>query len=642
MIGQEVKSLGGDADKGVRWWMVQIDRGIKKRKPELKQWKINENFANGKHWDKDYGDGDQVTVNKCRSYISTHRASVAFKDPRAKFTPRNPAGYEPVQVPVVGPDGTPQMDQMGQVVTRAIIPVKARENLFNDIISQPLFGLSDFIDRSDMAACIAYGIGNVGYRPEFETAPEEEGEQFFSINPDGSLDTSAYVANPVTGLPAKDDRTGRLIPKAQVPVWEEWFIDWVPYKNVIIDPDGENDFMQHRWVAIEQVRHLKEVKADPLFKNTKDLEATGDYDGEEEDLEKYETWMEDENDEDKLKLVRLFHVYDFVKNRYFVLADGYGEYLRDETTPLGITHSPLAFLRYQEKPGQFYPHPKLSDLVPINQWYNNNRRLEQIGGRNSIRKPIIDPGTFDTNNMKKLTSDRDMQIVERLKPRQNYSAPTVEMFQPPPVNPSIYQASNSANMDFDEMAGSPESRGKASAGTATQSNNLAAGESARNTYERVKMKNFLIVLFKKLNDSIDANMTVERAVQISDVEGQLFTALVDADMIAGDFDIDIDIQEMKPVDTAQTAAMKQQMWVTLGQTPFLASNEVLARGILEDVGIKDENFIKALVEAAQMQIAMLQAQAQPTAPEADAPKDEAQAVSQTGAGTQTRSMKQAS
>ena len=640
MIGKDVRQFSGDADKGVRWWFTQIDRGIKRRRREEKEWDRNEEFANGKQWDKDFGNGDQVTVNKVRSYINTHRASVAFKNPRAKFTPRNPAGYTPVQVPIVGPDGTPQMDQMtGQVMTREVIPAKARENLFNDIISQPLFGLTQMIDRCDQAAILGYAAATVGYRPEFQTAVETENDQMIGVNPDASLDLSEYKLNPITNLPVRDD-SGRMIRKSHLPVWEEWFIDWVSYRNIIIDPDGENDFMQHRWVAIEQIRYLDEVKDDPLFDNTKELKETGDY-TDDENRVNYETWLEGEDEEDKAKLVRLFHLYDFVGDRYLVLADGHGKALRDEITPLGITHSPLAFLRYQEKLGEFYPHAKASDLVPINEWYNNSRRLEYVGGKGSLRKNIMDKDTFDTVNLEKLNSDVDGENVFRNKPRAYANQSSIEQFQPPPVNPSIYQASASASNDFDELAGSPESRGKATAGTATQSNNLKEGEDARNTYERVQFKNFLLELFKKLNDSLDANMTVERAVEIEDVEGQTFTALVDQDMIAGDFDIEIDLQEMAPVNSAQMAALKQQMWTTLGQTPFMASNEVLARGILEDVGIKDENFIQALVQAAQMQIAMLQAQAQPTVPESDAPKDEAQAVSQTGAGSQQRSMQQA-
>ena len=640
MIGKDVRQFDGDADKGVRWWMTRLDRGIKRRRREEDDWDRNEKFANGKQWDSDFGSGDQVTINKLRSYMNTHRASVAYKNPRAKFTPRTPAGYKPIQVPVMGEDGTPQIDQMtGQIMTRAVVPAKARENLFNDIISQPLFGLTQTIDRCDQAGVLAYAAASVGYRPEFETAPETDGEQVIPVLPGGDLDWSGYQMNPVTGLPMEDDG-GRLIRKANIPTWEDWFIDWVSYRNIIIDPDGENDFMQHRWVAIEQVRYLDDVKADPLFKNTKDLEATGDYEDDEKRA-KYESWLEGEDEEDKAKLVRLFHVYDFVKDRYLVLVDGHGKALRDEVTPIGITHSPLDFLRYQEKLGEFYPHPKASDLVPINEWINNYERLKYIGAKGSIRKPIVDEGAFETSELKKLSSDIDMEFVKRKRPISFHGQTSVEMFAPPPVNPAIYAGAQSAAMAFDEMAGSPEARGQATADTATQSNNLQAGENARNAYERVQMRDFLIRLFKKLNDSIDANMTVERAVQIEDVDGQAFTALVDQDMIAGDFDIEIDVQEMAPTDSAQTSALKQQLWVTLGQSPFLGGDEVLARGICEDVGIKDENFIQALVRMCQMQLQILQAQAQPKVPEADAPQNEAQAISQTGAGSQQRSMQKA-
>ena len=641
MIGENVKQFNGDADKGVRWWFTQIDRGIKRRKREKTAWDKHEAFANGKQWMSagkklDFGGGDQVTVNKVRSYINTHRASVAYKNPRVKLIPRTPAGYNPVQVPILGPDGAIQQDQMGQVITRPVIPAQARENLINDIISQPLFGLTQTIDRCDQAAILAYAAASVGYRPEFETAPETDNDQKIPILPDGNMDLSAYKMNPITKVPM-EDKNGKWILKKDLPVWEDWFIDWVSYQNIIIDPDGENDFMQHRWVAIEQVRYLDDVKADPLFKNKKDLKETGDYD-EEGERSRYEEWLEGEDQEDKAKLVRLFHIYDFVKDRYLVLADGHGKALRDEVTPNGITHSPLAFLRYQEKLGEFYPHSKAADLVPINEWYNNSRRMEYAGSKVSLRKVITDKASFDTAELEKLQNDVDMEILFRKKPLAYAGQASLETYTPPPVNPSIYQASAAASMDFDEMAGSPEARGMAASDTATQSNNLKAGEDARNAYERVQMRNFLIELFKKLNDSIDANMTVPRAVQITGDDGQAFTALVDQDMIAGDFDIEIDVREMVPNDNAQMASSRLNLLQMAGSFPHQFANEVNARGWCELFNIYDENFIKSVMQGAQMQIQMMMVEAQAKSPEADVPQDEAQAISQTGAGTQMPNM----
>ena len=637
MIGKDVKQFDGDADKGVRWWFTQLDRGIRRRRKENDAWDRNEKFANGKHWEKDFGSGDQVMVNKVRSYINTHRASVAYKNPRAKFKPRTPAGYRTMEVPVMAAGGGPERDPAtGAIMTRTILPYKARERLFNDIISQPLFGLTETIDRVDQAAILAYAAAATGYRPIFETAPKKDGEQKIGVNPDGSLDISEYVPDPVDPrLPMKDD-DGRLIRKSQIPVWEEWYIDWISYWNIIIDPDGENDFMQHRWVAIEQVRYLDDVKADPLFKNTKDLQETGDY-ADDEHRAKYESWLEGEDEEDKAKLVRLFHIYDFIKDRYLVLADGHGKALRDDVTPLGITHSPLSILRYQEVLGEFYPHPKASDLVPINQWYNNSRRLEYIGAKHSLRKPLVIEGTFDDANLEKLSNDVDMEIVYYKNNAYPNQSP-LEVFSPPPVSGDIFAASAAASMDFDEMAGSPEARGKATSDTATQSNNLQAGENARNIYERIQMRNFILVLFKKLNDSIDANMTVARAVQIEDEDGYAFTALVDKDMIAGDFDIEIDVQEMAPSDNAQMAANRVQLLQMSGSFPHQFSDPVRARGWCELFNIYDENFISSIVQGAQMQIQAMMVEMQAKMPEAPPPKDEADAISQSGAGSQVPAM----
>ncbi|RLA59651.1 MAG: hypothetical protein DRQ89_13760, partial [Epsilonproteobacteria bacterium] len=87
-------------------------------------------------------------------------------------------------------------------------------------------------------------------------------------------------------------------------------------------------------------------------------------------------------------------------------------------------------------------------------------------------------------------------------------------------------------------------------------------------------------------------------------------------------------------------AGKTQILQIMGQAPFMFTSETLVRGWLEPFGVKDENFVQAIAEAAQMQMAMLQQQAQPDGPvpEAGAPQNEAQAISQAGAGSQVPRM----
>ena len=324
MIGRPVKTLSGPADDGVKYWLHQIDRGIKLRKKEEPRWEHNESFEDLKQWGGALGVEDETTINKVGSWIRSRRAALAFNDPKAKVLPKTTSGWEPIPVPVQGPDGVPMQDPMtGEMEVRMVERHKVREAMLNNIISSPMFGLRYTISRLIKAGALGYGVLKVGYRPIFETKyRDDEPEQKVKVTAEG-IDFSGYMTNPVTGDPVLDD-DGNLIDRTSIPTHEDWFIDWVHYRHMIIDPDGGNDFYKHCWVAQEYVRPLEEVKSDGLFKNTKDLEATGDaYD--DEDRAKWgdvTEWSGDEDIAERAKVVRLFEIWDFKNGRLKVLADG--------------------------------------------------------------------------------------------------------------------------------------------------------------------------------------------------------------------------------------------------------------------------------------------------------------------------------
>ena len=648
MIGQKtVVKPNSTYSDFVRKWFAQLDRGIEKRKKEEPRWEANERFEDMKQW---WGNGDmevegfyegeydQPTINKIGSSIRTYISAVAYKMPRAKITPSTAAGWEPVLVPVMGPDDQPLMDEQGQMVTRPVIKAKAREHLINAIISKPLFGLRAMVYRVVKSACLGYGAAKIGYSPMFETPLEKDTDNELPVDPEtGQIDWSGVQMNPVTGMPLEDDK-GNLIKKNMTPSWEEWFIDWQHYRHIIIDPDGGNNFMRHRWVAIESIRTLEEVKADPLFKNTKDLRPTGDLRGEDDD---YMSPREDEY-EDALETVRLFEIYDFVKDRRIVLADGHDKELLNEIMPLGITHDPLAFFRPNERIGkeeEFYPRPIATDGIPLACEKNEMRRLALIGAKRGIRKIIIPKGLLGVEDMDKLTNDEDLEVVEVDVTKTPWGMEkAIHTLQPPNVSMDMWQDMAAADKDYDEVMGiSSAARGRYTGSTATETNKVSQYEGTRYDADRNILKEFLVECFKKLGDSIDANMTMERAVELVDEDGQVFQGILDRDMIAGDFETDIDVTEMKPTDDAVDAAQRLQLMQIAGQSPWMFSDEVTARGWFDLFNIKDENFIKKISEVAQMQMQM-QAKTDPMSPEAPPPTNSAQAASQTAAGGQTPNM----
>ena len=157
--------------------------------------------------------------------------------------PKSAAGWQPVIVPVLGEDGTPVIGPDGVPKTKQVIRYQVREKLLNEILGSPMFRLRDTISRVVKSGCLGYGAAMVGYRPVYETAlgPDSDDEDI-KLGPDGMPDFSAFKLNPLTGLPILDE-AGKPIKKSSVPVWEEWFIDWIHYRHIIIDPDGGNDFL---------------------------------------------------------------------------------------------------------------------------------------------------------------------------------------------------------------------------------------------------------------------------------------------------------------------------------------------------------------------------------------------------------------
>ena len=644
--------ITGDKDKFVTDWFDEISRGIRRREEEETRWEENERYENMHQWGGELGEFDQSTINKLGSYIRNYRAQVAYNNPQAKLTPATSDGWKPIQVPVAGPGGKPEVDEMGQVVVKEVIPVKARESLLNSIVSAPMQHIQQTSGLLTKAGIIGWGCLKVGFTPTFKTEPKIEGDQAIPIVA-GNLDLSQFKRNRFDDSLVEDD-SGRLITNAQIPIWEDFFVRWTPYRDMIIDPDGGNYWDDHRWVCEESIRDLEEVKDDPKFKNTSDLEQSGTP-GEKDNLSfnadaKGSDWSAptEEAGSSARKSVKLYHLYDLVNRRYIVLADGHGKALRDVSwTEIKLADHPYSDFRPTQILGEFYQRPIATDLAPINTQYNILSQMEIRGAKNSTRKVFTRKGVLNQKQLDQLMNDDDMAVVEFDIPSHKPLTDTVMPYVPPNVNASIYIAKQSATADFAEVGGmTDEARGKATADTATQVNTMEQYSGTRIAHDRKILAETWRVAFKKLNDSIDANMTKERAVQVQGTDGESFQALLDLDMIAGDFEVSVDFEDMAPANSAMQNAGKIQILQLMAQAPEQFMTDAAVRGWLEPYGIKDQNFIDSVIDGAKMRMQMLMMQAQgqqsPANSEAAAPESEADAISQSGAGQQVPRMRSAS
>lgn len=651
LIGKPVSKVQTEevADD-VAWWFCEIDRGLKLRKKQATLWNRNERFLTRAQWRGDEvgelvrGSGDEMTVNKLGAYIRTRVSLLAYKNPMPKFTPRTAAGYESIPVPMINADGTPALDEMGQVKVNMIPRHKVAEGLVRDIVSQPMFGLTETTHRLTKAGDLAYGCLKVGYRPEFETDPEpDEKEQKVKVK-DGRLDFGMYERNKVDGSLIVDG--GRLVEKKDIPTWEEWFIDWTNHHHIIMDPDCQEDTSQARWIVQEIIRPLTDVKDDPLYKKSvrSKVQGTGDDDlGYEEGDEP--VMYRDEAIKERRKRVRLFEIWDRIDQRLIVLADGCGEKLRDVPMPDGVYDDPYAFYRNNVPLGEWYNDPIACDLVPIAMEFNYARQMQSRAMKNSTRKIFTDERALEDLDIETLKSDEDMALI-KVKTAAITQIGGMDKalmpYVPPMVHPSIWENIQQIDKDFWEVGGMPpEAAGSPKSKTATQVEEMSAHSGARVRTDRAYLGQCWRVAYKKLYDSIQAHMTRERAIQIMGPEGSLFTGLVDRDMIVGDYDIDVDVEDLGPTNDAMQVAQFQQMLQVIAQDPMPWTEQATVETVCDMMGIKHEGLVQALVKTAQMSVAMLaqQAAGPPTEnPEAGPPTSQAQAAEQTAAGGQAKNM----
>lgn len=658
MFGENVRA-GAGADDRVKRYFREIGRGLEKRKEHVDEWEKNEQYA---YRDMEVVGGDDNTqVNKLGSWLEARTAALAYRQPRAKLTPRNATGWEPVTVPVIDPNtgpvqdpvmdpmtGQPQLDMMGQPVmqprTKTIPRFKVREHLLNYLLSRPKFRAAAS-GRLNIKSAYLHGIGcmKVGYTADFEDMGEDippmPAEEIAFADPAMLKEMYEFADD---GTPMIDSNN-MLVPKGQIPIDEQWFVDWHDTKKMVFDPDGENNFSDHKWVACEMLVPLDEIKGNPLYKNTEDLRATGTSGGESfhdsaEVINRF--WGESKyaNSPSKRdKLVRLFELWDKESGRLVVLADGHDKLLRDDPVPDGVCPKtgPWAFYRPSERLAEWYGHEVASDLRILNEWYNQANKQSMREMRKASWKFLVDKRLVDGSDLGKLTTPRNEIVPIDLQNAQGMKLDDVgKMVQFPSVAPEMFNYSRTIAQNFDEVAGQPgESRGVASAETATQVNQLSARETMREDFQRGIYAEMWRDILQKLDNSIAANMTIDQAVTIADGDGYAFLAEISPEMIQGDFDVDLAVEDMTPRDKQMDKANFVQAMTIASQAPWLVMDPKGAAAFFDMFDVHDERLATAISQGAQMQMQMAMMGdpgKQNEKPPTDPPRDEATAISQRG------------
>jgi hypothetical protein len=200
----------------------------------------------------------------------------------------------------------------------------------------------------------------------------------------------------------------------------------------------------------------------------------------------------------------------------------------------------------------------------------------------------------------------------------------------PPMSQDIPMAIRLCEQNFNRLAGQGVGGGQAE--SATEASIWQGSQGLREEAHRNLLAGAIRMVGKKLNDSIQGNMSMEMAVAINGADGKLHQMIVNHDDIVGDFDVTVDVQDMMPRNEQTEKAQIIEVLNATVQGSWLMTKKPVARTILGTFGIRDDSVIDAIVKAAQAQTAAMNTPAQGAAPEAGAPPVDGQIGPGEGAG----------
>lgn len=580
----------------------RIARGIAKRKEDLEEWSENAKFyVNGQGDDSLIGENDhEIVLNKVFASLRAQLPSLMFSRPKWEVSPRRRA------------EGAVDLAQ-------------AREHILNYWWKE--LNVQFHVRLAIIASKIAFGAMKVGYTADFEDNPnagvlKKDDEGRFAIGPDGlpELESGDYLRDD-DGDPIVDPESGiPLLQPGELLCNEHFFVKFMHWSRFIFDPEGENDFNDHGWVAEEWCRPTADIKRDKLLNSNRKLvgatesvgvTSDGDMLGMDTQAEPNQGSAVKEDEE----RTRGYTIYDFRKRRIQVIAEAAKEgnhefLLRDDPLPPEQEHGPYVFLRLNEVPGRWAPQPDITPMKSPQEQINilSSKMVTHV--QRADRKYGYREDSFqDEDLLQKLMGGGDMTLVAMDGPEAVWPIPQA------PMDNAVYTAALSMDKAFDEVAGqSAETRGVAKSETATQASILESRGQLRESDQRELIHEFVVGIGRKLDQTLRANMTQDIWVAAGDATlpypypGAEAGMLITPEDIQMEADIDIQVGSMLPKTNAVARQQFAQVFELLAKAPILFQVPELLRRVFELFEIADTGLSEAIAKAAQEQMAKEQAQ----------------------------------
>jgi len=437
-------------------------------------------------------------------------------------------------------------------------------------------------------------------------------DAFFQFGVTKTVHVQDTVDNPHAGNPVLyedgsymiDPETGEMVMEPDtLPVNEAYKIVRIHPDDFLVDEDAGPLEDSIWWTAHRIKQHIDEVRDDKRFrKKARDMvqptESREQYQRDRDRAKKGDVWGSGD-DEVEPDIVVLYEIYDRKKKQWMVLAQDCPEFLIEpEDLPPGIECDPFSTLRYTLRNDSWYPIPPVSQWLDPQLAYNERRSKVLVHNKRFNRKYTLTASGFEDAELaaRQLCDGEDGTVIIQHAPGEH-----IWPIKDAPLDMQVHTEIAYARGDFNELSVGPNQRGNTQGvGSATEAGILEVRAQVREGDWVGTTTDFLTWIGRKLDQTVQANITTEQAVKVHGPQGEAWTHVrpQDYEEIRGEYAYTINVTERLPQIPEVERAQWNGFLGILASAPFLARSFQLLKETAQKFGLENDPLLQELHQLA--------------------------------------------
>jgi hypothetical protein len=274
-----------------------------------------------------------------------------------------------------------------------------------------------------------------------------------------------------------------------------------------------------------------------------------------------------------------YEIYDLKRRETLTIIRGATDVVKGpHGLPPGVKLHPFVPIKFYDRKNSWYPIPVIFNWMGPQNEYNITRNQMSIHRRRFNRKYIMLRGGLDEENKDKLMYGKDGETIEA--DRQG----AVEPIKDAPLGAEYFFDTNQLREEFMESSGVGQlQRNQVGAESATEAEIVERRSRESELDEHEEMMIRLSDVAKKLNESMEGNLTKDGAVLKAGPGAEEWVTFgpESFDFIEGEVLFETEVSEMARATLQVERAQLMQLLDILGKNPLIALDDGLLRAVFD-------------------------------------------------------------